>query len=71
MQGHLYGMDSLSAMYNLGWGVPRDEVEALVWELLADAISNSGMFTARQKKKVKARARAAELHRLIELQSAR
>ena len=97
MQGHPYGMDSLSAMYDLGWGVPRDEVEALAWKLLTDAISNSdsppsisfdnhmdrdeveayawklladatsnsGMLTAGQRKEVQARARAAELYRLI------
>ena len=66
-------------MYDRGQGVPKDEVEAHVWFLLAQAngheevsgvISNYGkVFTLEQREKVQAR--AAELQRLIEQKSAK
>ena len=81
MQGNTTAQRSLGAMYGIGWGVPRDEVEAHAWALLADAISNSdsppsisfddhmyspGIFlTTWRKKESEVRARAAELLRLI------
>ena len=73
-QGNARAQKDLSVMYFHGWGVLKDEVEAYAWYLLAEEngaddgkewISDLKKgLTAEQMEKGKAR--ALELHRLIE-----
>ena len=77
-QGDAKAQNRLGSMYYIGKGVPKDEVEAHVWLLLAKAnrdeedskavSSLEKLLTAELIEK--GQARAAELHRLIEQKSA-
>ncbi len=77
-QGHASAQVYLGGMYLEGEGVPKNDIEAYAWVLLAKANGEEvsevispleKLLTAEQMEK--GQARALELHRLIEQQSAK